>query len=152
VAKKKTAAKKFPSHSTPGHEMDLGTWLVELALTRKNCGVKLPPRFWSLVQYKFAFMREIKAVKKFIKEYGEKAVLRIALREYLTTYTDYGQMEVFLQKIKESAERLALPKDTSEVKPESLTHTGPDLRDEKPKMQKKLGTFERLKELQNGSQ
>ena len=149
MAKKKTAAIKFRSHSTPGHQMDLSSWLVELAMTRKNLGVKLPPYFWREVQYKFRFMNEIKAVKKFMKEFGEKAILEISLKEYITTYTDYAQMQVFLQQIKERAERLALPKDTSDVKPEVSVPVGPDFRDERPKPKKQVGLFERLKEIQN---
>jgi hypothetical protein len=150
VAKKKASAAKFNSHSTPGHQMDISSWLVELAMTRKNLGIKLPPYFWREVKYKFAFMREIKAVKKFIKEYGEKAILEISIKEYLTTYTDYAQMQVFLQRIRERAERLALPKDTSEVKPEVVFSGGTDLREDKPAVaKKKLGLFERLSELQS---
>lgn len=147
MAKKKSGTAKFNSLSTPGHQMDLSTWLVELALTKRNNGIKLPPRFWSMVQYKFHFMREIKAVKSFIKKYGEAAVLKVALKNHLTTYSDYGQMEVFLQQIRESIERLRLPKDISEVKEEIVFTGGPDLRDEKPLVRKKIGLFDRLKEL-----
>lgn len=148
MAKKKTAAIKFNSHSTPGHMMDLGTWLVELALTRKNCGVRLPARFWTMTQYKFAFMREIKAVKSFMKKFGEKAVLKMALDNYLTTYTEYGQMEYHLQQIAEAAARVALPKDTSPVKEDNAPVATVDLRDSSwPVVKKKIGIFRALKEL-----
>lgn len=145
MAKKKTAS--FKSHSTPGHQMDLSCWLVELAMTRKNLGVRLPSYFWREVKYKFMFINELKAVKKFIKEYGERAILEISLREYITTYRDYALMQVFLQRIKEREERLALPKDISEVQPE-ITSIGPDLREARPVIKKKIGLFDRLKEIQ----
>jgi len=150
VAKKKPAAIKYNSHSTPGHKMDLAAWLVELAMTRMNCGVRLPQRFWTDTRYKFRFGREIQAVRKFMKEFGEKRLLEISLKEYITTYTDYAQMNVFLQKMREQSERLAYPKDTSEVKPEVTRVEGPDLRDSRPVIKKKLGLFDRIQEIQNG--
>lgn len=149
VAKKKSAA-KFNSHSTPGHQMELSAWLVELAMTRQNQGVKLPERFWTDSRWKFRFGREIQAVRKFIKEFSEPAILKISLKNYITTYTDYAQMQFLLQKIKESVARLALPKDTSDVAPESIPE-GPDLRDYKIDIKKKKGLFERLEEIKNGS-
>jgi hypothetical protein len=151
VKKKVAAGKiKFNSHSTPGHQMDLGTWLVELALTRRNCGVRLPARFWTMTQYKFLFMREIKAVKSFMKKYGEKAVLNMALKNYLTTYTDYAQMEFHLQQTAESIARLALPKDTSPVVDDNAPKPTVDLRDGSwPVVKKKIGLFQALKEISN---
>lgn len=89
------------------------------------------------------------AVKKFINTYGEKALLDVVLKNYITTYTDYAQMEVLLQQGRERLERLAKPKDTSEVKPEVMAN-GPDLRDERIGYQKKKSLFERLKEISNG--
>lgn len=144
-------AVKFNSTSTPGHKMDLAAWLVELAMTRFNQGIRLPQRFWTDTRYKFKFGREIQAVRKFMKEFGEKRLLEISLREYITTYTDYAQMNVYLQKMREQTERLAAPKDTSEVKPEVIKNEGPDLRESRVVKKKKLGLFQRIQEIQDVS-
>ena len=129
--------------------MDLAAWLVELAMTRFNQGIRLPARFWTDTRYKFKFGREIQAVRKFMKEFGEKRLLEISLKEYISTYTDYAQMNVYLQKMREQTARLAYPKDISEVKPEGKVE-GPDLRELRPVIKKKLGLFDKIQEIQNG--
>jgi hypothetical protein len=150
VAKKKMPSAKFNSHSTPGHQMDLSAWLVEIAMTRQNQGIKLPPRFWTDTRWKFRFGREIQAVRKFIKEYGEKSLLQIVMKNYVLTYTNYAEMQVFLQKTKESKARLAYPKDNSEVK-SIEPNIGPDLREEKTVLLKKKGLFERLRDMNDNA-
>lgn len=140
---------KFNSLSTPGVRQDLSNYLVELIFLRSNKGIKLPSRFWRQIKYKFRYMREIKACRKFIKTYGEPAVLFVVKNNYLTTFTDYAQMEVFLQKYKEAAERKSAAKDNSPVELEPISR-GKDLRDFVKPVQEKIGLFKKLEELENG--
>ena len=64
---------KFTSLSTPGTRQDCSNYLVELAFLKSNRGIRLPPKFWQQVKYKFRYRREIQACRKFIKKYGEGA-------------------------------------------------------------------------------
>ena len=140
---------RFNSLSTPGTKQDLSNYLVELAFLRTNHGIKMPPRFWRLAKYKFRYMREIKGVRKFIKEYGEPTVLHIALNNYITTWTKYDQLHVLAQKYKESIERRKSPKDTTPVLPENVSR-GDDLRGQVNRRPRKRGLFEKIEELENG--
>jgi len=94
---------RFNSLSTPGTRQDASNYLVELAFLRANHGIKLKPKFWQQTKYKFRYRREIQAVRKFIKKHGEAAVLSVAISNYIRTWTNYGQIEAQLQKIKERA-------------------------------------------------
>ena len=95
--KKKKA--RFSSLSTPGLKQDVSNYLTELAFLRSNRQIKLPPKFWQQTKYKFRYRREIQEVRKFIKKYGEARVLSVAISSYITTWTDYAQIEAALQKI-----------------------------------------------------
>lgn len=147
MAKRKT---RFNSLSTPGHKQDCSNYLVELAFLRRNKGTKLPEKFWQLQRYKWQYRKEIQACRKFIKKYGEPAVLKIALHNHITTWTDFAHVEFLLQQVAERQQRLAAPKDTSPVKDESVK-VADDYRDFAPAPPKK-GLFERLKELSNGQE
>lgn len=93
-------------------------------------------------------MREIKACNKFIKKYGEAAILNIVQNNYIKTFTDYGKMEFFLQQYAESIARKAAPKDSTSVK-ELSSYKGEDLRNYQPSNRKKT-LFEKLEEIENG--
>jgi len=139
---------KFNSLSTPGQRQDLSNYLVELAFLRTNHGIKLPQHFWRQTRYKFRYTREIRGCRKFIKNYGEAAVLFVASNNYITTWTDYAKLEVLLQKFDERLTRIRNPKDTTSVTGETY-FKGEDLRQiKKPKLNK--GLFEKLKEIKNG--
>jgi hypothetical protein len=140
---------RFNSLSTPGMRQDTSNYLVGLVFLRSNRGIKMPPKFWSQTRYKFRYMREIKACRKFIKAYGEQAMLYVAKKNYLTTFTDYAQMEVLLQKFKEGKDRTNADKDLSPIKSESRIQ-GKDLRDFVKPVPEKKGLFQKLEELENG--
>jgi len=145
MAKRKA---RFNSLSTPGTKQDCSNYLVELAFLRDNHGLRLPAKFWQTHRYKFRYRREIQACRKFIKKYGEPAVLLIAMENHITTWTDYAKVEFLLQRIKERKERLAELKDTSPVKPE-VAEDVDDLRTDRKPAPKPLGLFERLEEFSN---
>lgn len=134
---------RFNSLSTPGLKQDCSNYLVELVFLRKNDGKKLEPRFWTSTKYKFRFSNEIKACRKFIKKYGEAAVLHVAIHNYITTWTDFATLEVLLQNVVERKKRLAAPKDLSEVAPTEKTSK------RNFTFTKQHGYFERLKELRD---
>jgi len=145
VAKRKS---RFNSLSTPGTKQDLSNYLVELAFLRQQHGQKLPPKFWQLGKYKFRYRREIQACRKHIKKYGESVILYIALKNYITSWTDYAKIEVLAQARKEIAERIRAPKDKSEVSQESEI-LGLDLRGQTNSRPKKKGLFEKIEEIEN---
>lgn len=146
MAKRK---EKFVSLSTPGHKMDCANYLVELAFVRQNKGRKLPAFFWREQRYKWKYGREIQACKKFVKKYGEGIILLVALENYVDTWTDFAKVEFFLQKYQELKDLRRTPKDTTEVKEETV-EVANDFRDFTPPPRKK-GLFERLREL-NGKE
>lgn len=139
---------KFVSLSTPGVRQDLSNYLVELIFLRRNRGSRLPPRFWSETRYKFRYMREIKACRKFIKAYGEAAVLHIARKNYFTTWTEYDKIEVLLQAYRERIVNKSKPKDMGSVERE-IVERGKDLRTQRQRKEHK-GLFQKLEELENG--
>jgi len=147
--KKKKA--RFNSLSTPGVRLDASKYLVELAFYRSNYGVKLQPQFWQRPKYKFKYRREIQAVRKFIKKYGEAAVLSVAISNYIKTWTDYGRVEGLMQRLKERHELKAGPKDVTPVTPledkESQDLRG--LYGIKTDTKHTKGLFEKLKELKH---
>ncbi|TFH25853.1 hypothetical protein E4G67_00285 [Candidatus Bathyarchaeota archaeon] len=143
MAKKKS---RFSSLSTPGLKQDCSNYLVELVFLRSNKGTQLPPAFWQLQRYKWQYRNEIQACRKFIKKFGEPAVLFIAIHNQdIVTWKDFAKVEFLLQQIEESRLRRALPKDTSGIPKESVKVLT-DLRDfTSPAPKKNL--FERLSEL-----
>lgn len=147
--KKKKA--RFKSLSTPGKRQDASNYLVELIFLRTNHGAPLPPSFWQQTRYKFRYRREIQAVRKFIKKYGEVDVLFVAISNYITTWTNYANIEAMLQRREERKKLKASAKDLTPVQKPESPH-GPDLRAENnmcsPPVKKSL--FERLKELKDG--
>tara|TARA_R100001244_G_scaffold114566_1_gene84908 strand:+ start:559 stop:1008 length:450 start_codon:yes stop_codon:yes gene_type:complete len=147
MAKRK---QKFNSLSTPGLRQDLSNYLVELAFLKDNRGIRLPAKFWQNPRYKFRYMREIKGVRKFIKDYGEPIVLEIALKNHITTWTKYDNLHVMAQKIKVRGERRLAPKDTSQVAQE-IESKGIDLRDKKVNRPRKKGLFEMILELEKNA-
>lgn len=147
MAKKRKS--RFSSLSTPGLKQDCSNYLVELVFLRSNKGTRLPAKFWQEQRYKWRYRNEIQACRKFIKKYGEPAVLSIAMHnQNVTTWTDFAKIEFLLQQIEESRVRRALPKDTSDVIEETVKVEA-DHRDFTPRGPKK-GLFERLKELNDG--
>lgn len=148
MAEKKVKTPKFPSLTTPGARQDVSNYLVELAFLRENKGFPLPPKFWNEVKYKFRYKREIQACRRFIKTYGYEAILKIAKENYITTWTDFAQIEVMCQKIIAAQERLLLPKDKS-APTKDFTQTKEDYRGT-VNIQPKKGLFDRLSELDNG--
>lgn len=144
----KRRKRKFNSLSTPGLRQDLSNYLVELAFLRSNHGIRMPERFWRLPKYKFRYMREIKGVRKFIKDYGESVVLHIALNNYITTWAKYDNLHVLAQKRVASLERRASPKDLTPVLKESR-ELGPDLRGQTKSRPSKKGLFEKIEELED---
>lgn len=147
MAKKKA---RFSSLSTPGLKQDCSNYLVELVFLRSNKGTRLPSKFWQQQKYKWRYRNEIQACRKFIKKFGEPAVLSVAMHNQdVVTWTDFAKIEFIMQKIQESRTLRALPKDVSEVSKETVK-VSEDHRDfSKPTPKKNL--FERLKEL-NGKE
>lgn len=148
ISKAKSKKTRFKSLSTPDLKQDLSSYLTELAFLRQNRGNRLPPKFWRQTKYKARYRKEIMACRKFIKKYGERAVLYIALNNYIRTWTDFARVEFLLQQQKEAQERRCAPKDHSRVQEESI-EVKEDYRDFHP-TQPRRGLFERLKELKNG--
>lgn len=142
-----------PSLSTPGEKVALTTWLIELVMTRRNKGRPLPPKFWNELKYRGQFRREIMALNKGIKEYGQTAVIRATYNNFLDTFTDYQQFTYLLQMEMERLKRLANPKDLTEVVMQEPTILPKDLRPEyfvslPARQQGKKSLFDRLKELE----
>lgn len=138
-----------PSLSTPGEKVALTTWLIELVMTRRNKGHKLPPKFWNELKYRGQFRREIMALNKAIKEYGQQAVIRATYNNFLDTFTDYKEFTYLLQLEMERLKRLAAPKDLMEIKKSAAEILPPDLREKTTQIktpQKSL--FKRLEELE----
>ena len=146
MAKRKKA--RFNSLSTPGLKQECSNYLVELAFLKRNKGTRLPSKFWQQQRYKWLYRKEIQACRKFVKKYGEPAVLHIAMNNHITTWADFAHIEFLLQQVAERSVRLAAPKDTSEVEKESVK-VAEDFRDFTAP-QPKLGLFDRLKELNSG--
>ena len=145
MAKRK---QKFNSLSTPGLRQDLSNYLVELAFLRSNHGQRMPEKFWRIPKYKFRYMREIKGVRKFIKDYGEPIVLHIALGNYITTWTKYDNLHVLAQKRVASKERQRAIKDLTPVLSQSRK-LGTDLRGQTVRRPRKKGLFEKIEELED---
>ena len=148
MAKNKT---RFSSLSTPGLKQDCSNYLVELVFLRANKGTRLPAKFWQLQRYKWRYGKEIQACRKFIKKYGEPAILNLAIEnQRVTTWTDFAHLEFLLQKVEERRVRVSLPKDSSPVTKETV-EVAEDFRDFTPAQSKK-SLFDRLKELSDGEE
>lgn len=139
--------KSVQSRTTPGHYMQLRSWLAELLCIRQFG--RLPPWFWRDVRYKFRYSNEIKSITKFLKVYGEPTVVTAILdNREITTLADYGKAEVFLQREQNIRNKRALAKDTSlPIKKDNAATE--DLRDSKPQTHK-LSLFEKLDRIKNG--
>lgn len=139
--------KTVQSSTTPGHKMQLRSWLVELVMLRASGG-RLPPYFWKEQKWKWRYTNEIKAVSKFIKTYGELAVLNAVLNNReLSTFSSYGDIEFLLQKEDELVKKQLTPKDYTEVKP--LAPLSDEDYREPVSFVKKKSLFDRLRELEN---
>lgn len=136
----------FPSTTTPGHRMELKTWLVELVMIRANKGIRLPAKFWSDSRWKWKFINELKAVTKHLKKYGEGPVIRIVYANPICSFSNYAELEFLLQAESDRQKRLAAPKDNSEVQllQSSILE---DFREERPKVVKK-NLFDKLSDLE----
>lgn len=139
-------AKTIKSNTTPGHKMQVRSWLVELVMMRANPG-RLFPYYWRDQRYKWIYTNEIKAVSKFIKTYGEPLVVSVTIdNREITSFSGYADVEYLLQKAAARQERLSAPKDTSE----HILPTGPVLADVRDVTvsNKRHGLFDRLKQLE----
>ncbi len=132
---------KVSSQTTTGHKMLLRSYIAELMLVRQYGLSSLRPYFWRHKYWSGLYTREVRAVSKFLKSYGPKAVVAVASDVKINTFTDYAQIEFFIQREAAKGLRLAQPKDTSEIKNE--THEVHDLRESRFSIRKK-GLFEKL--------
>lgn len=141
--------KSVQSMTTPGHMMQLRSWLAELAMVRSTNG-RLPEFFWRDTRWKWRYANEVKAVSKFLKKYGEDVVVKVVCgNKTIKSFTDYAELEFLLQKEAEVKQRLASPKDTTPVKNEERRDTI-DLREPRSVVSKKK-LFERLAELEESN-
>lgn len=139
--------KKLESLTTPGHMMQVRSWIAELMMVRYHKG-QLPPYFWRDGRWKWRYANEMKAVTKFIKKYGEGVVLKVICDAKINSFASYAELEFHLQREFEAQARLALPKDTTEVVNE-VRDVSTDLREPRSVVSKR-GLFDRLAELENG--
>lgn len=139
--------KGIESITTPGHVMQVRSWLAELVMVR-SLG-ELPPYFWRDQRWKWKYANEVKAVTKFIKKYGEGVVAKAVCDDKkIKSFADYAHLEYSLQREADAQHKLSLPKDTTPVKNEDRRPIA-DLREPRSVVSKK-GLFERLSELENG--
>lgn len=136
---------KVLSQTTHGHQMQLRSYLAELMLIRQYGLTSLQPYFWRHKFWRGLYTREVRAISKFLKSYGERAVVEVASKTSISTFTNYAELEFFLQKESARDKRLAQPKDTSEIKDE--TDEVHDLRGPRFSIRKK-GLFEKLDEFE----
>lgn len=144
----KKKIKGVQSMTTPGHIMQLRSWLAELVMVRSSNG-RLPEYFWRDTRWKWRYGNEVKAVSKFIKKYGEDVVVKVVCGNPIKSFTDYAELEFLLQKEAEAKKRLASPKDTTPVTNEERRDL-PDLREPRSVVSKKT-LFERLAELEGNN-
>ena len=121
---------KVQSQTTNGHKMQLRSYIAELMLIRQFGLGSLHPYFWRHKYWKGLYMKEVRAVSKFLKSYGERAVVTVANNVQINTFTNYAELEFFLQK--ESA---------------GYTYEVEDLREPRFFVRKK-GLFEQLDEFE----
>jgi len=136
---------KVLSQTTDGHKMQLRSYIAELMLIRQYGVGSLRPYFWRHKFWKGLYTREVRAVSKFLKTYGPQAVVEVVNNIKITSFTDYAQLEFFLQKEAARIQRLAAPKDTSKTKNEA--YEVEDLREPRFFIKKK-GLFDKLDELE----
>ncbi len=125
--------------------MQLRSYIAELMLVRQYGLSGLCPYFWRKKFWKGLYIREVRAVSKFLKSYGPKAVVTVANNLQINTFTNYAELEFFLQKESARDYRLAQPKDTSKIKNETCEVE--DLREPRFSVRKK-GLFETLDEFE----
>jgi hypothetical protein len=136
---------KVLSETTSGHKMQLRSYLAELMLIRQYGLSSLSPYFWRHKFWRGLYTKEVRAISKFLKSYGPRAVVEVASNPFITTFTNYAELEFFLQKESAKDYRLAQPKDTSIIKNE--TDEVQDLREPRFFVKKK-GLFEKLNEFE----
>lgn len=136
---------KVSSQTTAGHKMQLRSYIAELMLIRQYGIKSLSPYFWRHKYWKGLYTKEVRAVSKFLKSYGAKAVVAVASNIKITTFTDYAELEFFIQREATGLARLSKLKDTSEIKNE--TYEVKDLREPRFSIRKK-GLFEKLNEFE----
>jgi hypothetical protein len=125
--------------------MQLRSYIAELMLVRQFGLGSLHPYFWRHKYWRGRYTKEVRAVSKFLKSYGPQAVVAVASNVKINTFTNYAELEFFLQKESASQNRLAQPKDTSKIKNE--TYEVEDLREPRFSIRKK-GLFEKLDEFE----
>ena len=136
---------KVQSQTTDGHKMQLRSYIAELMLIRQFGLGSLHPYFWRHKYWRGLYTKEVRAVSKFLKSYGDRAVVTVANNVQINTFTNYAELEFFLQKESAGYSRLSQPKDTSKIKNE--TYEVEDLREPRFFVRKK-GLFEKLDELE----
>lgn len=136
---------KVSSQTTAGHKMQLRSYIAELMLIRQYGLDSLSPYFWRHKYWRGLYTKEVRAVSKFLKSYGPLAVVTVANNIQINTFTNYAELEFFLQKEAAKIYRLTQPKDTSKIKNETCEVK--DLREPRFFIKKK-GLFEKLNELE----
>jgi hypothetical protein len=145
MSKKKV--KGIESSTTPGHIMQVRSWLAELVMVRAHGN--LPPYFWREQRWKWIYANELKAVTKFIKKFGETVVAKtVCDNRKIHSFAHYAELEYSLQREADAQYKLSLPKDTTPIKNEDRG-SDVDLREPRSVVSKK-GLFERLSELEHG--
>ena len=134
------AQMKILSQTTRGHNMQLRSWLAELVMLRTYG--KLKPYFWRDSRWRGIYTQEVKAVSKFIKNYGNRAIVMVAENPFIKTFTDYANIEWRIQEFAKSDELIRKPKDFEP--PISPISQGEDLRDYEIKKTNKISLFDRL--------
>jgi hypothetical protein len=135
---------KVQSQTTAGHKMELRSFLAELMLIRQYGLQSLCPYFWRHKYWRGLYTVEVRAISKFLKSYGQEAVIAVIGNIKINTFTNYAELEYFLQKIRAANNRLAKPKDTTKIINETCTVE--DLREPRFFVKSK-GMFERIDEL-----
>lgn len=136
---------KVQSQTTQGHKMQLRSYIAELMLVRQYGLSSLRPYFWRHKYWRGLYTKEVRAVSKFLKSYGPRAVVTVANNVQINTFTNYAELEFFLQKEAARDNRLAQPKDTSDIRNETCEVE--DLREPRFFIKKK-GLFEKLNEFE----
>jgi len=136
---------KVLSQTTHGHKMQLRSYIAELMLIRQYGLTSLQPYFWRHKYWRGLYTKEVRAVSKFLKTYGPRAVVAVANNIQINTFTNYAELEFFLQKEAAKEYRLTQPKDTSKVNDEAIEVQ--DLREPRFFVKKK-GLFEALDEFE----
>ena len=133
---------KVQSQTTPGHKMQVRSWLSELVMLRSQGA--LPSYFWRDSRWRGNYTSEVRAVSKFIKAGGELSLIKIAENRAIVTWTDYALVQYLLTQEMNRFKKAMLPKDRSPV--ENFSYEDTDLRETKFQIKNK-STFEKLDSL-----